>query len=785
MIHYRFVLGLLVGFTCCSALADVERLADQAFRPRQNEGLRNVAARRLRQGPNSGTWVDVERWCIAHARLSLNEDPVAVEEANLYLANVEWVSLWRGLVADTGIQVTDLLRTWFEFHDRSRLSEAARRHLLKLFEEWETPNRDRNRFAEREYAWPAEYTENHSLNILTAAYLIDSLLERDREFRHRLLKRFLTDRTRMGWSEFYSPNYAIFTAKPLSLLADFAPDPDIQQTAKMLLDLLVVDFSTHSLRFWRGMPFARGAAGGINNQRNSMVELIRHWYGDSDPNARYTGGTALVHLLTSRYRPPAMAQRLMERPDQRGHYIIRQTATHGPGRLRIPITAAITPSITMSGASGSGSYYDGHYWSISFASDPTHVITGPRGQGRHLLQLDRVLVVEGPVERHGTPTRTTLPTPLEQHETMDVYPLGKDRVIHLSFPDRMHIFIIEHDLPEDKLSDRVLALDPVWEEGVMRWNDPDSGQRVSMVSQRKGRGWILDHVMIGDALHRLDHGYLHDSPYLRSKRGSGEFFLRDGREGWRYSFHAEAAPQIQAIASDPFASLPPDWIDGPLGMRFMRIPSGEYPAGARADEGRTSDMPFQWLSTDAYYLAETEVTVAQFRAYLEEHPEANRLPDWYFKEWGKTDQHPQTYISWEEAQRFCEWMSKRYPGSFRLPTQIEWEKAARGWQYRVYPWGDTYDGSQSGTPNGEYAPVGQQADDRSPFGLLDMAGNAWEWCADTFPHPDGEDWRVLRGCGWNYDPDTFRIAYRSGWKINGRSPHIGFRILYQPPPERP
>ena len=106
------------------------------------------------------------------------------------------------------------------------------------------------------------------------------------------------------------------------------------------------------------------------------------------------------------------------------------------------------------------------------------------------------------------------------------------------------------------------------------------------------------------------------------------------------------------------------------------------------------------------------------------------------------------------------------------------------------PWGDSYDGTQSGTSNGEYAPAGEHPLDVSPFGIRGLAGNAWEWCADWYAadayaamsenNPTGPPQgttRVLRGCGWNFDPDTFRCSYRTALPPGERSVHIGFRIV--------
>jgi len=231
------------------------------------------------------------------------------------------------------------------------------------------------------------------------------------------------------------------------------------------------------------------------------------------------------------------------------------------------------------------------------------------------------------------------------------------------------------------------------------------------------------------------------------------------------------------LREEPGLGLSPlvaESVVGPLGMRFLYVPPGPFVMGAPAGEGHERERPQRWLRLPGYYLAEAEVTVAQYRAYLtatgREGP-----PDWFYADWGKTPQHPVAWVNWEEATVFCKWLSEQDPEHrYRLPTEAEWEKAAKGFRHRVYPWGDDYDGSQSGTKNGTYAPVATIAGDRGPFGHRDMAGNVWEWCADWTV--EGKT-RSLRGCGWNYDPDTFRTSYRSQLAPETRSVHVGFRVV--------
>jgi formylglycine-generating enzyme required for sulfatase activity len=219
--------------------------------------------------------------------------------------------------------------------------------------------------------------------------------------------------------------------------------------------------------------------------------------------------------------------------------------------------------------------------------------------------------------------------------------------------------------------------------------------------------------------------------------------------------------------------------------------------GSAAAEGRENERPQAWIEVDPFYISRTEVTLAQYRQYLAATGTADPFPQGYLERHVPTDDHAVTWVTHRDAEAFCAWMSTLGFGTFRLPTEAEWEKAAKGFSHRAYPWGDRYDGTQSGSKNGEYAPVGSHPVDSSPFGALDMAGNVWEWCRDGYAPdtyarresprnpvgPADTGLRVLRSCGWNYDPDTFRCSYRSGAAPDTRSVHIGFRVVRDALPE--
>jgi len=182
-----------------------------------------------------------------------------------------------------------------------------------------------------------------------------------------------------------------------------------------------------------------------------------------------------------------------------------------------------------------------------------------------------------------------------------------------------------------------------------------------------------------------------------------------------------------------------------------------------------------------FYMDVTEVTVGQFKKFLKSSGHKPDKPiDWAeLYKTSPTDDHPMIYVSWFDAIAYCEWAGKR------LPTEKEWEFAARGGLVdKEFPWGDeesiareyaNFRGAlgrdkwdKTTAPVGSFRPNG--------YGLHDMAGNVWEWCQDWYD--EDTEYRVLRGGSWFYSTYHLRVAYRINFNPTGTVGHfIGFRCV--------
>jgi len=217
---------------------------------------------------------------------------------------------------------------------------------------------------------------------------------------------------------------------------------------------------------------------------------------------------------------------------------------------------------------------------------------------------------------------------------------------------------------------------------------------------------------------------------------------------------------------------------------MVEIPAGPFTLGT--NEGERNEGPEQQMDLPAFLIDAFEVTNADFAAFVkatgyQTYREREKQPQtWKWAYRKGMDNHPVVFVTFDDAKAFCEWAGKR------LPTEFEWEKAARGPKGYVYPWGNEYDpamlngkdaGLRSTTAVGSYPP--------NDYGLYDMAGNVKEWVdspyvaypGSTYQDPFySEDYRGIRGGGWFDEADFVRATNRNaGEPTTTANDDLGFR----------
>jgi len=192
------------------------------------------------------------------------------------------------------------------------------------------------------------------------------------------------------------------------------------------------------------------------------------------------------------------------------------------------------------------------------------------------------------------------------------------------------------------------------------------------------------------------------------------------------------------------------------GMPLVYVPAGKFTMGS---ETYADEKPQRTLSLEAYWIDQTEVTNAMYARCVAAGSCKATENDPAKK--NKSDMVPVEIDGWEQAQAYCSWAGRR------LPTESEWEKAARGTDGRIYPWGEEIDCSKANYAKckNEVQPVGSYPKGASPYGALDMAGNRWEWVSDFYP---SSKLHILKGGDWQTEAWGVRSAVRGGdWETKG------------------
>ena len=238
--------------------------------------------------------------------------------------------------------------------------------------------------------------------------------------------------------------------------------------------------------------------------------------------------------------------------------------------------------------------------------------------------------------------------------------------------------------------------------------------------------------------------------------------------------------------------------DGIPDIDWVEIPGGSFQMGGLGGD------PIIELNVLPFRLSRFPVTNRQFEAFVEDGGYSAKWKDcwtkagWIWKEAQEAREdvfadrrlsnHPRVDVSWYEAVAFCRWLGEKLGYEVRLPTEAEWEKAARGTDGRLYPWGDTFEAERCNvveTGIGRTSAVGSFPSGASPYGVLDSAGNVWEWCStqwrETYDDSanedlEGEASRVLRGGAFGLNRDGARCAFRLAGRPGDAGRVSGFRV---------
>ncbi len=369
-------------------------------------------------------------------------------------------------------------------------------------------------------------------------------------------------------------------------------------------------------------------------------------------------------------------------------------------------------------------------------------------------------------------------------------------LVQLHHPDRLQQ---AHSRVRDYAEDRLKRIN----EAYAVLNDPDRRARYDAslrLRQRSPADDIDDAVRPRRARTRREQAAARDwwryeaadreAEARRTERArrSAEQARRTTREAEARARRAarEQYPRVRLQGESLILTLRPG-----LWTALVRIPAGEFMMGsdALADPlALPAEQPRHLVSVSDYYLGQYPVTNAQFAVGAQ----ALKL-EWESPPGQET--LPAVNVTWDEAAAFCQWLSRSTGFAFRLPTEAEWEKAARGPDGRIYPWGEAWeaarvnaDHTQTGpTAVGRFSPHGD-----SPFGLADMSGNVWEWCADQFAPdeyaardqaqvrdprgPDEGEGCVVRGGAFDSSARQARCAYRNWDYPFKRRRNVGFRL---------
>lgn len=255
--------------------------------------------------------------------------------------------------------------------------------------------------------------------------------------------------------------------------------------------------------------------------------------------------------------------------------------------------------------------------------------------------------------------------------------------------------------------------------------------------------------------------------------------------------------RVHPVVRRQTASHFPIRFSNPIGAPMVLVPGGDFTMGSEDEEAAPNERPLTPVSLSEFYISRHPITNAQYELFDPGHLQ-KRIK-------GAGADHPVVYVTSLEATKFCEWLGDKDGRTYRLPTEAEWEYAARGTDSRKYPWGNqgrrgdlanfadastafAWRDEQISDGYPETSPVGTFSRGISFFGLDDMAGNVWEWCLDFYqPYPGtprrnprglaSGPTRVYRGGSWKSRFSNLRTTARGSNAVIYASNDVGFRIV--------
>lgn len=234
-----------------------------------------------------------------------------------------------------------------------------------------------------------------------------------------------------------------------------------------------------------------------------------------------------------------------------------------------------------------------------------------------------------------------------------------------------------------------------------------------------------------------------------------------------------------------------------ISMKMVYVEGGTFTMGCTGEQGgwcHDDEYPARQTTVSSFYIGMLEVTQSQWKRVMGTNLELQRYEAGREDYYGVGPDYPMYYVSWYEANEFCAQLSRQTGKTYRLPTEAEWEYAARGGKYNECT---RYSGSMDAD---EVAWHFNNSDDHThvcgtlranALGIYDMSGNVWEWCKDWFGSyssndtdnprgPSSGTLRVCRGGGWLYYEEGGRVSFRSGFNPSDRDESLGFRVVMAP-----